>query len=71
MPKWIFCSKQCSVRGWSAYQSRKRKEQRGERTCEECGEAFVPVRTDAKFCSIRCKQRAYRHRVTANNEFRN
>lgn len=32
--------------------------------CAACGEAFRPVRTDARFCSAACKQRAYRKRLS-------
>ena len=31
--------------------------------CEQCGRAFRPCRSDARFCSQACKQRAYRRRV--------
>ena len=30
--------------------------------CEVCGDDFVPRRSDAKVCSHRCRQRAYRAR---------
>lgn len=30
--------------------------------CEVCGGDFVPTRADAKVCSGRCRQRAYRSR---------
>lgn len=29
------------------------------KTCLNCGEDFLPARTDAKFCSNNCKQQAY------------
>ena len=36
--------------------------------CRRCDRLFVPVRTDAKFCSLSCKQAAYRaRRVTAKS----
>ena len=35
---------------------------RVERQCL-CGAAFTPKRNEAKFCSVACKQRAYRARV--------
>jgi len=34
------------------------------RRCAECGDS-IPSRTDARYCSPRCRQRAYRKRVTA------
>ena len=32
--------------------------------CELCAEVFEPSRSDARFCSVACKQKAYRRRVT-------
>jgi hypothetical protein len=32
------------------------------RYCEQCGGTFAPQRSDARFCSSRCRQRAYRRR---------
>ena len=29
----------------------------------DCGKSFMPKRSDAKFCSAACKQRAYHHRI--------
>src|SRR6516225_892201 len=34
------------------------------RQCAICGECFEPARSDATYCSIACKQKAYRLRVT-------
>ena len=36
---------------------------RVERQCL-CGRTFTPKRNEAKFCSVACKQRAYRARLT-------
>ena len=36
------------------------------RTCAHCDETFLPARRDARFCSNRCRQAAYRLRVTAS-----
>lgn len=33
------------------------------RNCQQCGE---PVSSKGRYCSVRCKQRAYRKRCTAN-----
>ena len=32
--------------------------------CEQCRRAYQPQRSTARFCSTRCKQRAYRHRLS-------
>jgi hypothetical protein len=57
--RWTFCCEKC------AHQIRreKRRRQQPTRSCQACGEIFEPVRADAKFCSVACKQRAYRRRV--------
>ena len=33
-------------------------------TCEQCRKAYRPQRSDSKFCSDSCRQRAYRGRLT-------
>ena len=35
------------------------------RTCRQCARPYEPVRTDQRFCSAACKQRAYRLRFSA------
>jgi hypothetical protein len=32
--------------------------------CAQCGRKFGPVRSDARYCSNRCRQAAHRQRVT-------
>jgi hypothetical protein len=51
------CSDHCAKQARNA---RRRKSK--PTTCAGCGETFVPKRSDAKFCSAACKQRAYRQR---------
>ena len=36
------------------------------RTCEQCGQAFVAMRSTAKFCSASCKTTASRNRAKAS-----
>jgi hypothetical protein len=36
---------------------------RKQRTCGACGKTFYAVRSDAKYCSRRCRQRACYHAV--------
>jgi hypothetical protein len=36
-----------------------------KRACQNCGEFFTPSRSDGRFCSVGCKQSAYRQRVGA------
>ena len=41
-----------------------RAAERGEfRHCDHCGETYEPKRTDARYCSQACRQRAYRQRT--------
>jgi hypothetical protein len=60
----VFCCKDCESKVRSAEARDKRLLARGAtRACEQCGETFEPTRADARYCSITCKQAAYRHRV--------
>jgi hypothetical protein len=51
-----FCSRTCYDR------------HKGHRTetisCQTCNESFTPKRTDSKYCSSKCRQKAYRQRST-------
>ncbi len=38
----------------------------GQTVCKHCRDPFLPTRKDARFCSNRCRQAAYRLRVTAS-----
>jgi len=42
---------------------RKKREARPLIACDHCGESFKPTRSDARFCSDRCRQRAHRGSV--------
>jgi hypothetical protein len=56
-----FCCNACQ----RAYKAQLRREQRVEarkKPCEVCGEEFIASRRDAKTCSEKCKQMAYRQR---------
>jgi hypothetical protein len=60
-----FCCERCRRRAQASHAREQRCSARSTRTCGMCGETFEPARTDAKFCSPRCKQKAYRQRVTS------
>jgi len=62
--RFTFCSQVCRAKALAAHGRNRRREARGDRPCEGCGKTFKPTRTDARFCSVACKQRAYRQRVT-------
>jgi hypothetical protein len=55
----LVCSNRCAQRV-------RRGQRRACRTmihCSACGSAFRPKRSDARFCSAACKQKAYRLRA--------
>jgi hypothetical protein len=45
--------------------ARRARRFRPQATCSICGKLFRPIRTDARFCSGTCRQRAYRQRQHA------
>jgi hypothetical protein len=57
-----FCCSTCerAVRVTAAREQR--SDARGTRKCKTCGETFEPTRTDARYCTPACRQRAYRGR---------
>ncbi len=68
-----YCSDECRRRHQSNYQAAIARQCRAEargpsRACVECREHFEPTRADAQFCSARCKQKAYRKRVTVTKD---
>ena len=40
----------------------KKRVERGKYTCACCGEQFLPIRADARYCSNACRQKDYRQR---------
>jgi len=58
----VTCSPECrKAIHDTRYRERHAKRPAAKR-CEACGTSYVPKRDDAKFCSVTCKQRAYRAR---------
>jgi len=62
-----FCCERCRRRAQAAWACEQRRRARSTRRCEMCGETFELTRTDAKFCSDACRQRAYRQRRVTDN----
>jgi len=60
------CSEQCRSAGKNQKQAAKRRGARqatlSSRRCEQCNELFKPTRTDARYCSGRCRTAAKRAR---------
>lgn len=66
--RYRYCCHHCeltdqSARAASAARQRRAEARGPSRACVECGETFEPSRADARFCSARCKQKAYRRRA--------
>jgi hypothetical protein len=68
--RFVFCCDTCRKAVYSAAANtiakRERAEYRTPRPCGMCNETFEPKRADARFCSVACKQRAYRRRTPTN-----
>ena len=66
------CSVRCDELADLARRRARHAEARAGRRCAECDELIDADRSDAKFCSPACKQKAYRarHAVTANDSER-
>ena len=62
MRQHIYCSDHCDSLHHAAIQRQKRTDARGTCDCDSCGEAFTPKRADSKYCSSKCRQKAYRQR---------
>ena len=57
----------CGHRMLNLRKSLKKRVERGTYTCPCCGEQFLPIRADARYCSNACRQKDYRKRkVTAH-----
>lgn len=61
--KLIVCGKSCRVAIFNA-QARMRRAL-APRACVVCGQSFTPKRSDSRYCSVGCKQSAYRRRNVA------
>ena len=43
----------------------RRRRRRADRACAACGQTFTPARSDGRYCSSACRQKAYRQRRQA------
>ena len=60
-----YCSFQtCGHKMLNLRKSIRKRIERGTYTCPCCGEQFLPIRADARYCSNACRQKDYRHRKT-------
>ena len=62
----LFCCRRCAnrlrVRPHNARRAERRAAAREGLTCAVCDTTFNPSRSDARYCSAACRQRAYRRR---------
>ena len=60
-----YCSFQtCGHKMLNLRKRLKKRVERGKYTCACCGEQFLPIRADARYCSNACRQKGYRQRKT-------
>jgi hypothetical protein len=57
-----FCCDRCAAQYWNEPRKQRRAEARASLRCQECAEVIDAGRSDAKYCSSACRQRAYRAR---------
>ena len=57
----MFCSRACETNHYNGKRQRKAIE---VKACGHCGEVFTAKRTDARYCSARCRQAARRSRAS-------
>ena len=52
----------CGHKMLNLRKSLKKRTERGTYTCTCCGEQFLPIRADARYCRNACRQKGYRQR---------
>jgi hypothetical protein len=60
-PRHVICGEQCH-RTVRATRAREKRDQPLERYCETCGGLLASKRSDVRYCSSPCRQKAYRQR---------
>ena len=61
--RWPRLCDSCAMESENARRREERRVARAGRVCPVCGVAFDPPRSDARYCSAACRQRAYRRRA--------
>jgi hypothetical protein len=62
---WFGCCTACATDAINERYRERRRRARADRTCGTCGQTFTPTRSDGRYCSSACRQRAYRGRQRA------
>lgn len=60
-----FCSERCANADRTERRRLSRERHRARCLCAACGEQFTSPRSDARYCSPACRQKAYRDRLAA------
>lgn len=55
-----YCSDECRA---AVLAERRRREPRTAGSCATCAQSFTPPRSDGRYCSAACRQKAYRRRT--------
>jgi hypothetical protein len=63
LSKHIACSRECRLAVYVALETARRRRRVKPQPCVLCGASFKPRRSDARYCSAACKQKAYRRRA--------
>lgn len=63
-PKHLVCGDECRQAVYCRAMLMRRRKTPMPATCEGCAARFTPPRSDAKWCSPACRQRAYRQRLS-------
>jgi hypothetical protein len=67
-PEIAACSPRCRHTIKNTRFRAKRKRSTAERACAICGKQFTPKRSDALYCSARCKHKSYRNRAKTHRK---
>jgi hypothetical protein len=60
--RWVGYCIRCAHKQELARQRELRRQARANRPCQGCGQRFTGARSDARYCSGACRQKAYRQR---------
>jgi hypothetical protein len=64
----VLCLNECSAEFYRRLTAERRLASREAAACQTCNQPFTPKRSDAKHCSSKCKQIAYRQRHSEKAE---
>jgi hypothetical protein len=62
LPKHVVCGDKCRLAIYGAIGKARRRSRVRALICASCAAHFMPKRSDARFCSAACRQKAFRRR---------